>query len=343
MQYNGRMSWAMIGHNWAVRLLQKHIAAGQVRHAYLFGGPEGIGKTTLAHRFAQALECPQAQDGGEPCLHCKTCRQISEGTYPDMECVEAEEGGSLQVAQVRELQRRLALSPYQAQRRIALLLRFHEATASAANAFLKTLEEPGPHVLLLLTAHSAASLLPTIVSRCECINLRPVGTQTLVSALLERGLNPEQARLAAGMAWGLPGKALAYRTQDARQSRSQHMQDLMHLLGGDAAARFAYAARYHVGRGGFKLASEARSAAEEALLNWEALLRSAMMMSFGDAEHAGWGERAEARALLRAHQGEGWFLGALHAMERTLDALSCNVNAQLAMESLLLRLPRLDM
>ena len=129
------MSWDILGHEWAVKLLQGHVARSEVRHAYLFTGPQGVGRRTLALRLAQALNCQQPSAPGVPCLHCRTCQQIARMEHPDLAIVAAEQtGGTLRVDQLRELQPSLSLAHYYARFRVAILLRFEEATPSAANA-----------------------------------------------------------------------------------------------------------------------------------------------------------------------------------------------------------------
>ncbi len=135
----------MIGHQWAVNLLAEHVALRRERHAYLFTGPNGVGRKTLALRFSQALNCPTPPVPGQPCLNCSTCERMGTLQHPDLAVVEAvHEGEVLRIDQVRELQHNLSLAPYEARYRIALILRFEEANNSTANAMLKTLEEPPP-------------------------------------------------------------------------------------------------------------------------------------------------------------------------------------------------------
>jgi hypothetical protein len=146
----------------------RHIANGSVRHAYLFCGPPGVGRRSLALRFVQALNCVQPPAPGEACGQCRMCEQTWRMQLPDLHLIQiAEDAQTIKVEQVRELQRLLALAPYQARYRVALLLGFEKATAGAQNALLKTLEEAPEKAILLLTADSPDNLLPTITSRCE--------------------------------------------------------------------------------------------------------------------------------------------------------------------------------
>ena len=99
------MNWELIGHEWAVNLLSRHIASDQVRHAYLITGPDGVGKRTLATRFAQAINCTDSKNAGEFCGQCRACQFIQRKQFPDLHIVEAEDvGGILKVEQIRELQ-----------------------------------------------------------------------------------------------------------------------------------------------------------------------------------------------------------------------------------------------
>lgn len=237
------MDWNITGHEWAAKLLAQHIAHGEVRHAYLFAGPPGIGRRTLALRFAQALNCTQPPEPGQPCLSCRTCQQIERMQHTDLVVAQAETvGGTFKVEQVREVTHALSFSPYQAAYRVALLLRFQEANPSAQNALLKTLEEPAERAVLLLTADAPDALLPTIVSRCEVLRLRPMAVDGLAQALQTRwSLPAAEAQTLAHLSGGRVGAALRYqRDPDLLEKRLFWAAEALRLLRCPLRERFAF-------------------------------------------------------------------------------------------------------
>jgi DNA polymerase-3 subunit delta' len=273
------MAMELIGHDWAEKMLQQHVVTQQVRHAYLFTGAAGIGRRTLALRFAQALNCLKPPSDGSPCGVCRHCTQLERMQHPDLTILQAEEDAStIKVDQVRDLQHALSLAPYEAAYRIALLLNFEQATDSAQNALLKTLEEPNPKVILLVTADMAENLLPTIVSRCEILHLRPAPLNELAKALVQReGLEEEQAYLLAHISGGRPGYALRLlREPELLERRRQWLEDLLHLLPASRRERFAYV-EVKLPKGSER--SEDREILREAFSHWLSFWRDVLLVT----------------------------------------------------------------
>jgi DNA polymerase-3 subunit delta' len=328
------MNWDLYGHEWAVNLLREHVVKGALRHAYLFTGPQGVGRRTLALRLAQAINCPQPAAPGEPCRVCRTCVQLEQMQHPDLSIVQAEtEGGTLKVEQVRELQRSLALTPYSARYRVALLLRFEEAHPSAANALLKTLEEPAPQVVLVLTAESAEALLPTVVSRCEVLRLRPSPVDEVSRALqASQGLDLEQAGLLAHIAGGRLGYALRLsQDPDQLEQRRAWLDDHLRLLAASRVERFAYAEG---------LAKD-KDTLRRALNTWLSLWRDVLLRSAGASASLANIDRESDIHSLAQEVSLPEALRLVSAIEHTQELLDKNVNPRLATEVLLLDLPRL--
>jgi len=200
----------VIGHDWALTQLRQALLHGRTRHAYLFLGVDGVGKETVATVFAMLLNCQQAAMAARPCGVCSACRRIIAGQYPDLIYGQTDEAtGVLKIEEVRRVIGQLALKPFEARQRIALLRDFHMARGQAQDALLKTLEEPPPGALLLLLAPSSAAVLPTITSRSQLVHLRPVPATAIRDGLVRlHHADPDQARLLANLSGGRVGWAV---------------------------------------------------------------------------------------------------------------------------------------
>jgi DNA polymerase-3 subunit delta' len=321
----------LFGHEWAVNLLRSQIRRGALSHAYLFTGPAGVGRRTLALRFAQALLCPESPAPGEPCGTCRTCRQIETMQYPDLTIVQAEkEGGILKVEPVREVRQLLSLKPYQGRYRVAIFLRFEEANASAANALLKTLEEAPPHAILLLTADTTDSLLPTIVSRCQALRLRPSPLETVEAALRGRGADEQSARLLAHLSGGRPGAAFRMLADPSTLDfRRQRLDDLQKLLPASRVEKFAYAE---------KLAKE-KETFRRVLFLWLTYWRDVLVRASNSSAPLVNVDRAEEIDALAARLGLTAARRMVDAADRAIQRLDANVNARLLAEVTLLDWP----
>jgi DNA polymerase-3 subunit delta' len=328
------VNWNLLGHEWAVQLLQEHLVQGRPRHAYLFTGPPGIGRRTLALRLAQALNCKQAPAPGQMCGTCLSCRQIERMQHPSLSIIQSDRpGGILKVEQVREIQHILALAPYEARYRVALLLRFEEANLSAANALLKTLEEPAAQVILVLTAENMESLLPTIVSRCEVLRLRPLPVEQVSQGLQARwGVPAEQARLLAHLSDGRPGYAMQlFNDPEQMEQRRTRLDDLVQLLGARRSERFAYIERL----------SKERETFRQAMQVWTSFWRDVLLLSSGAGLPVTNLDKLSAIEAAAQKFGLEAARRSILSLERAQENLERNVNPRLTGEVLMLDLPGL--
>ena len=326
-------NWNLVGHEWAVEMLKKHVVNGTARHAYLFAGPPGLGRRSLALRFAQALNCQTPIDAGIPCGQCRDCKQIEAMQHPDLSVVQADsEGGTLKVDQIRDARRSLTLKPYIANYRVALFLRFQQTNDNAANALLKTLEEAPSYAVLILTADNPEQLLPTIVSRCEVLRLRPLNIEAVQKELEKRGLEAGQAKLIAHISGGRFGYALRLIENDSLlEKRDQRLNDLLTLIPATRVEKFAYAD---------KLAKDKESM-RHAILIWLSYWRDVMLRTARaesplvnvdrNMEIEDLADRMDLSSARRV----------VSILENTLEKMERNVNSRMLAEVLLLDLPKI--
>jgi DNA polymerase-3 subunit delta' len=336
------MTWDFIGNTWAVDILRRHLEAGHVRQAYLLAGPPGVGKRTLGLRFAQALTCAAPPEPAAWCGTCRACLHVPSGKFTDLHILEREEDRSrIRVDQVRQLQKQLVLSPLESRLRVALLLDVEHANEEAQNALLKTLEEPSDKVVMLLTADRAELLLPTIVSRCEVLSLRPVPVSALASALTERGVSPEAAHRWAVLANGRPGEALRLAAEpDLDAERKARLDELLGLLVADKSERFAWASE-GFGRGQKESLQRRRDQATATLECWQGLWRDVLLAASGAGVPVINQDMSEAIDQMSVVITADEAAEAMLATSRTSEAIQRNADPVLALETLMLDLPHL--
>ncbi len=342
-------NWRVIGHEWAVRGLARSLASDRVAHAYLFTGPHGIGKTTLARALAQALECTGAHP---PCGECRSCQNIAHARHPDVLMVEGvpprydfeqdsappprsndRERRALRIRQIRDLERDISRSPFEGRWKLAILRRFEEAEEPAANAFLKTLEEPPARARLLLTARDTSLVLPTIASRCQVVPLRPLPIETVERALRERWLvDPTLARLLARLSGGRLGWAMrASADPKMLEARRTCLDELTEALCEGRAERLLRAD--HIAKDAERL--------PELLEYWLGWWRDLLLLQSGDGDRITNVDREDRLREQAAHLSLAQILKALKAVRDTAHFLSQNSNARLSVDVLLLHLPQL--
>ena len=267
---------SVVGQPRALDALQAALRGSSVHHAYLFAGPEGVGKEVAAVGLAQALTCPEKPEVG--CGTCSGCTRILKGAHPDVswlmpdaERVERGLAGrsdiqgtpsrEIRVEQIRGLLERISLRGLESRRKVAIVVSAHMMNLQAQNAFLKTLEEPPSDTTLILLASATDRLLPTIRSRCSKVHFGPLPIALISERLQkERKLDAQTAALAAVMAGGSLGRALALDI-DALAARKDIIGSFEALKPGEVGTLLRWAEEYGASR-------ESAEQALDVLLVW---------------------------------------------------------------------------
>jgi len=199
----------IVGHARPVKILMGALRSGRLAHAYMFVGPDGVGKATTALNLAKAIHCEG--QGVDACDTCAACEKVSRGSHPDVLWIEPE-GAQIRIEQIRDLQQRVAYRPLEGSRRCVVLDRAHDMTLPAANALLKVLEEPPEGNVMVLIARSTSVLPPTVVSRCHVICFSPLTAAEVAHCLCDRhGWSWDEALRVSNRSRGSVKTALALR------------------------------------------------------------------------------------------------------------------------------------
>ncbi len=342
----GGGGWGVYGQEQAVASLRRALRSGRLAHAYLLAGPSGVGRATLARRLAQTLCCEAAGSGGTeaafaPCSECQSCLRIESGALPDVETIaigglcdaaganhrdHASDGSTrIRVCQVRRVERLASIAPFQARRRIFVIDSADDLQYEAAQALLKTLEEPPGETLLLLLASDPDALPATVRSRCQLLRLAPLPPATLARVLTEHaGIGADDAVRLARESGGRYGTALRLHADPSHAVlRESAVSDIVRLIAADRAERLDYADMLA------RRWNRERASVLELLDHWRDWWRERLL----DAAGLNSEEDRDAAVVAEA-------VSALAALQRARAHLLAHVVAQFALEVLMLDLPR---
>lgn len=318
----------IIGHRTVIRTLLNTVASGRVAHAYLFAGPEGVGKETAALAFARALLCTRPVDG-DACGLCRECRQVEHHNHPDL-CVLQPDGNSIRIEQIRGILRKAPYRSYQGGRKIFLIPGAEAMTAEAANCLLKTLEEPpGDTLFILLTARPHA-LLPTVLSRCQRCAFQAIPAPELAAGLAALyGFSEEEVHLPALLSGGSMGKALACISGSTAETRAE-------------AGRLALSLSRAGSLEALELAEKTAESREKALCLLEMLIcwyRD--LLVWRESGETGFLYNPDRVAEIQKEAGSYGTRRLVEIIEAVVSAknkIEANANTRLALEALFLRL-----
>ncbi len=321
--------WGIIGHERVVRLLQRFVERDSIPHAILLLGPQGIGKSTVAREWAAAVNCLAEDPAERPCGACRSCALVAANRHPDLIWMQPKKG-VWRIDQVRELERNLMLSPVEGRYRIAILENFDLATQAAANALLKTLEEPAPHALLVLTASDESNLLPTIVSRCHVLKLRPAPEDEIERGLVASGVDAGKARLYARISGGRPGLAFRmHQEPEILAKRESFWQDFLEMLRSGYAERTLYASKL----------SEDQALLQLWFDHWIGWWRDLTLIQEGTPESIVNVDLMQDLERIARGIPTGAAASYLQRLQRGFSMWRSNVNTRLLLEDLLLQMP----
>jgi DNA polymerase-3 subunit delta' len=316
------------GHEQARAIFREAMERNRVAHAYLLVGMVGVGKKTLAKSLAQALNCEPPRYPA--CGTCPSCIKIEASKHPDVIMVERETQ-TIKINQIRELTGRLHYRPYEARVKVAIIPEAERMTTQAMNALLKTLEEPTPDTVLILTTSNQERLLPTIVSRCQIIRLKPLPLSVIEEMIQEQlGLEPEPAAVLASLSEGSPGKALALDRTFVLEVRKRVLERLLALNASNPGDLFEFA----------KELSDLREDPEEVLEVLASFYRDLLWDKTGVSSRM----NVDLEGLIQEEArrvGLEQILEKLAAISETRKRLEGNANRLLAMEFLTMALKEL--
>ncbi len=334
--------WQIVGHSRVVSLLQRSLERETLAHAYLFAGPPHVGKMTLAVNLAQVLNCEVAEP---PCGECSSCQKIALAKHADVRIIglvsngnsaEAKLRTEISIDQIREVQSSASLPPFEGRHKVFIIDGAELLSIEAANALLKTLEEPVGKVIFILLVTNERLLPATVVSRCQRLELPPLAAAEVEAVLNSRwGVEPQKAKLLARLCHGCLGWAVsAASDDDLLQQRTERLDRLLDIISADYEARFVYAAQLAA------QFSQSRRLVQEILDLWLDWWRDLLLIKTGcsDAitnidleaklvDQAGAYSLAEIKAVINSIQAAG-------------EQLGQNANPRLVLEVLMFSISR---
>lgn len=329
--------WQVAGQARAVSLLERSLTQESLAHAYLFVGPRHVGKMTLARGLAQAVNC---SSGEPPCGECGSCQRIALDKHPDVQVIglTADENGKLRteigINQIKEIEHSSNLPPFEGKYKVFIVDGAELLSNEAGNSLLKTLEEPADRVIFVLLTTDDGLLLPTVVSRCQRLELAPLPAGEIEAVLNGRpDIEPQKAKLLARLCHGCLGWALLAADGGLLEQRAERINKLLEVVGADCEERFAYADQLAT------RFSQRRGLVWEVLDLWLDFWRDLMLVKLGCADSVT--DIALGEALVQ--MAEDYSLAQIRTfiadIRTAREQLGRNASPRLVLEVLMLGIP----
>ena len=332
--------WNTVGHDRETGLFARSLEAGRLFHAYLLSGPLGIGKMTLALDLARAVNCT---GDALPCGECGQCQRIARGIHTDVRIVsrDSDENGDrrlvISIDQIRGVQREAKLKPYESLFRVFIFDGVEDLSEEASNCLLKTLEEPPDQVLLILLASGKGGLPPTLISRCQVVDLRPTPLTIISQILLERfeitqEVADEIARLSRGrMGWAIDVASSPKKLHSIREK----FDAIEEIVKSGIESRFSYATELA------DILGRDRDVGMSELDLWLVWWRDVLLVKGGGEEFITLLSRTRSLRFVAGSLSSSQVVGAVNDIRDIVNRAQVNVNLRLVLERMMLLLPRI--
>jgi DNA polymerase III subunit delta' len=350
MQETSQFDWPIIGHGGIKRFLQTSLMSKSLGGAYIFYGPEKVGKSTTARAFAKSVLCEKyaeyeslssALDSSQlksklPCGECENCIQFAKGLYADFYVLErevnektGEKKASITVNQIRELQEKLNKRSFHNSYKIVIIKEAETLNQEASNSLLKTLEEPTPKTILILVATTRDSLLPTIQSRAQMFKFLPITRDQIYEYLTQKGIDRETAKELASLSVGRPTVAMRFsESGDELALYKKEIEQMLDMFDGTVVERFKFVDQFSKKQSNDELIAY--------LSEMSCVLRDALMAKLETYEmlnHVYLEMRLKAFAAKFTTEQ---LIKLLQKVEQTKIYIKQNINSKLALENLII-------
>lgn len=319
----------IVGQEEAIKILQSAIKNNRLSHAYLFIGPDGVGKRLTAKTLAKALNC---QNGHvDSCDECRNCIRIDLGKYPDVKIIEPV-GSSIKIEEIRKIRRETSLKPLEGKKKVYIIQEASTMTQEAANSLLKTLEEPQGETLFILITSNIQGLLPTIVSRCQLARFKPLSPKIIENILIKKiGVARDEAHMTSNLSEGSVGGAIRMANPEQKELRDRVINLITKIPRSDGEGIFETAREFTQDKDRIPFILSIISSWYRDLLVFKELEDSTFLINLDKKE----GIKSEVEKYSKEEIEE-----TISLILRITDYIKRNVNPRLAIENLLLKIAK---